>query len=138
MRNFSDGDIGEIWLNGPCIARGYWDKPNITDEIFHAHINGDGETNYLRTGDLGCKTDEEVYIFGRRKEMLIIRGQNYYPKDIEAVIAGCHEQITADRTLSFSVDDENGERLVIVHELSRDFRKESSGARCRTFDAKDG
>ena len=94
-----DGEIGEIWLSGPCIARGYWNKTEVTQEIFHARITGDcsPDTDYLRTGDLGCKVDGEVYVFGRCKEMLIIRGQNYYPQDIEMTVPGCDASLSRIR-----------------------------------------
>ena len=70
--------------------RGYWQRPDETEATFHARLADGDERSFLRTGDLGFSEDGEVYITGRRKELIIIRGRNYYPQDIEGAVAGCH------------------------------------------------
>ena len=88
-----EGEVGEIWVDGASKCIGYWERPEATCETFQAHIAGrsptegrDGARSYLRTGDMGFVHEGELYVCGRRKDMLIVRGQNYYPHDIEAVV----------------------------------------------------
>ena len=76
--------MGEIWVKGSSKGKGYWNNPEKTKEIFHATMAGD-EGQWLRTGDLGFVLDNELYVCGRIKDMIIIRGQNYYPQDVESL-----------------------------------------------------
>jgi acyl-CoA synthetase (AMP-forming)/AMP-acid ligase II len=110
------GTVGEIWLRGPSIGRGYWKKKQATEQIFHA----DG--GFLRTGDLGAVLDDELFVTGRIKEMLILRGRNLYPQDIEYEVRSLHPQLQSLFGAAFTVpvQDEDGleeELLVLVHEL---------------------
>ncbi|MTH95087.1 fatty acyl-AMP ligase, partial [Roseibium sp. RKSG952] len=115
-----DGQPGEIWISGPCVASGYWNKPELTEEVFRARLAGDdsGRT-WLRTGDLGTLIDGELYVLGRIKEMVIVRGQNHYAVDLEITANDSSPLLGHDRTIAFGVEDEGGEQLVLVHELNR-------------------
>lgn len=114
--------IGEIWLRGPSIASGYWQREAETGEAFGAHTN-DGDGPWLRTGDLGFMHNDELYISGRLKELIILRGRNLYPQDIERCIENSHAALASDATAAFTVEVDNEERLVIVHEPPRRFDK---------------
>ncbi len=109
---------GEIWVKGPGVAAGYWRNPAATRETFGAYT-ACGRGPYLRTGDLGFMVEGQVHITGRRKELIIIRGVNYYPQDIEEVVSRSHEDIPLNATAAFSVETAGGEALMIVSELKR-------------------
>lgn len=111
------GRIGEIWINGQSVAAGYWNCPDITAQVFHAYTV-DGEGPYLRTGDLGTLLDDELYVTGRLKDVLIAHGRNLYPQDIEHIVREIHPALTAGAGAAFSVSDER-EHIVIVHEIKK-------------------
>jgi len=113
------GKIGEIWLSGPCVALGYWRRPEATQETFEAVLACDQSRRYLRTGDLGAIVDGQLYVLGRIKEMVIVRGRNHYATDLERTASLSHPALGADRTVAFAVEQEAAERLVLVHELGR-------------------
>jgi amino acid adenylation domain-containing protein/thioester reductase-like protein len=115
-------EIGEIWVAGPSVAQGYWDQPEETRSAFHAYLADTGEGPFLRTGDLGFMQGGELFITGRLKDLIIIRGRNYYPQDIEKTVESCHQALQSIAGASFSVDSDGGERLVVVHELAREHR----------------
>ncbi|WP_405492252.1 fatty acyl-AMP ligase [Nocardia sp. NBC_00511] len=102
---------GEIRVSGPQVAQGYWRRPDATRETFHA----DGD--YLRTGDLGLLLDGELYVIGRLKDLIIIRGRNYYPQDIEQTVRTAHPALHSGPGAAFSIPSPSGEKLVIVHEI---------------------
>jgi acyl-CoA synthetase (AMP-forming)/AMP-acid ligase II len=79
--------IGEIWVSGPSMAQGYWNQPDVTETTFHAHLQDTGDGPFLRTGDLGFMLDGELFVTGRLKDLIILRGVNYYPQDIEPTAA---------------------------------------------------
>ena len=111
--------VGEIWLRGGSVAQGYWNKAELSEEIFGAQLaNGDG-TRYLRTGDLGFFDNGELYITGRLKDVIIIRGRNHYPQDIELSVEKSHPALRAGCGAAFSVDIADEERLVIAYEVDR-------------------
>ena len=85
-----DGIVGEIWVRGPSVAQGYWNRPDETDRTFHAKLEDSEEGPFLRTGDLGFIADGELFITGRTKDVVVIRGRNYYPQDIEASVQAVH------------------------------------------------
>lgn len=114
----SDQDIGEIWVKGPSIAEGYWNKPDATEETFHGLIAGTGEGPFLRTGDLGFLRDGELFVTGRIKDLLIIRGQNHYPQDIELTVENSEAILQAGGGAAFSIEVEGQERLVVVQEAA--------------------
>lgn len=111
--------VGEIWVQGPSIAQGYWGRSGETEEVFRATLAGDGAAPFLRTGDLGFLKDGLLYVTGRIKELIIIRGRNIYPQDIERAVEMCHPLLRGDGGAAFSIDEADEERLVVVHEIER-------------------
>ena len=113
--------IGEIWVTGPSIARGYWNQPEDTEHTFQAYLADTGEGPFLRTGDLGCVIDGELFVTGRLKDLIIIRGRNHYPQDIERTVERSHPALRQGCGAAFSVGTmaDGDERLVIVQELER-------------------
>ncbi|MFZ6030179.1 MAG: amino acid adenylation domain-containing protein [Chloroflexota bacterium] len=124
------GRVGEIWLAGPSVAHGYWGRPAESRQTFGARLAGGqgGDTEpYLRTGDLGFLHDGELFITGRLKDLIIIRGRNHYPQDVELTAGNSHPALAASGGAAFSVDTPTGEQLVIVHELERQARNADAG-----------
>ena len=115
----SAGEVGEIWVSGESVAAGYWNRPEETAKTFAAYLADTGDGPFLRTGDLGFLSEEELFVTGRLKDLLIIRGRNLYPQDIEATVARCHPALRAGGGAAFSVDVAGEERLVIVHEVNQ-------------------
>lgn len=113
------GKIGEIWIKGTSVAHGYWEKPEVTQETFDARLADSGDGPFLRTGDLGVFHAQDLYIAGRLKDLIIIRGRNYYPQDIERVSEASYPGLRAGNVAAFSVDAEGEERLVVVQEVER-------------------
>ena len=117
----ADGEVGEIWVSGKSVARGYRNKPELTEELFRATIAGDASgTHYLRTGDLGVLIDGELYVTGRCKDLIIISGRNHYPQDIEFTAISAHPALAECKAAAFSVDGDDGEALVVVIGLGGD------------------
>ena len=119
------GLVGEVWVGGPHIAEGYWRKPEVTSAVLRAQLASGGDQYWLRTGDLGF-VDEggELYITGRIKDLIIIRGINHYPQDIEETVQNCHVALRRHCGAAFSVpDQEDEEQLVVVQEIERTFRR---------------
>lgn len=114
--------VGEIWVKGESVAQGYWKRPEETENTFHAVIAGTNEGPFLRTGDLGFIYDGQLYITGRIKDLIIIRGRNYYPQDIELVVERSHPSLRKGCGAAFSVEVENEERLVVIQEVMRDYQ----------------
>ncbi len=114
-----DGEIGEIWIQGPSVAQGYLNRPDETEEAFGAHLADTGAGPFLRTGDLGFMFERELFVTGRLKELIIVRGRNHHPHDIEATIAASHPQLTADSGAAFVIDEDSRQRLVVVQEVNR-------------------
>jgi len=114
------GAVGEIWLSGPSVADGYWRSTvDREDQPFDARLAGDAEpdTPYLRTGDLGFLHGDELYIAGRRKEMLIIRGRNVFPQDVENTVDEHRPGSSRGACVVFSVDvdgEEERDQLVMA------------------------
>jgi acyl-CoA synthetase (AMP-forming)/AMP-acid ligase II len=117
--------IGEIWVSGPHVSKGYWQNPDATRATFDARIEGDpGDKCWLRTGDLGFMDESgELFITGRAKDMIIVRGINYYPQDIESTVYNSHPALRRHFGAVFSVPDESGEKLVLVQEVERTQRR---------------
>ena len=115
-----DNSVGELWVRTPSVALGYWRKPELSAAVFGAQLAGCDEsaaTVYLRTGDLGFMRDGMVFIAGRIKDLIVLRGVNHYPEDIEAAIESCHPRLRPGCGVAFSADLDGDERLVIVHEV---------------------
>ncbi|HEY0172458.1 MAG TPA: amino acid adenylation domain-containing protein, partial [Pyrinomonadaceae bacterium] len=108
--------VGEIWVAGASVAQGYWNQDAATAETFGARLAGSGEGPFLRTGDLGVLLDGELFVTGRLKDLVIIRGRNYYPQDLERTAEQSHPSVVAGGVAAFSVEAEGGEQLVIVAE----------------------
>ncbi|HVR99769.1 MAG TPA: AMP-binding protein, partial [Thermoanaerobaculia bacterium] len=108
-----DGQVGEVRVSGPSVALGYWNRPAETAQVFG--VDGDGERS-LRTGDLGFLADGELYVTGRRKDLIILRGRNVHPEDVEPAVAASHPDLGAGGRAAFAVDDGREERLVVVQE----------------------
>jgi len=112
------GRVGEIWVAGPSVAQGYWGRPEETEATFDARL-ASGEGPFLRTGDLGFFSDDELFVAGRLKDVLIIRGQNHYPQDIEETVQAVDPAFRNDSGAAFQVEGDGGERLIIVQEIDR-------------------
>jgi myxalamid-type polyketide synthase MxaB len=117
------GNIGEIWVAGPHVTSGYWGHRREAREVFQAHLNGSRYDAYLRTGDLGFIHHGELYIVGRLKDLIIIQGQNYYPADLESTVFGSHPACQPNSGAAFAVESGGAERLVIVQETRRAYRR---------------
>ena len=113
----AEGEVGEIWIAGPAVARGYWRRPDATLATFGARCPAAPGQRYLSTGDLGFLTDGELYVVGRLSDLVIIRGRNYYPQDIEETAARAHQALRAGGCAAFGVAAADGERLVLVQEV---------------------
>ncbi len=120
--------VGEIWLAGPSVAQGYWNRPEASAETFQAFVKDSGAGPFMRTGDLGFIHDGEVYIAGRAKDLIIIRGRNHYPQDIELTIEDCHPLIAPASGAAFSMEVDGDEKLVIVQEVDRHAKAEEYSA----------
>jgi acyl-CoA synthetase (AMP-forming)/AMP-acid ligase II len=118
-------EIGEVWVAGPNVAAGYWRQEPAAEATFRARIAGEASGPWLRTGDLGfLDADGELFITGRHKDVVIIRGINHYPQDIEATVAACHPALAPHGGAAFAaLDGEGRERLVVVHEVARSHRR---------------
>ena len=113
------GEIGEIWVSGASIAHGYWNQTQASEYTFQANIQGQTETCFLRTGDLGCMIQAELFVTGRLKDLIIINGRNHYPQDLERTVESSSEFIRTSGTASFVINDEGKEKLVILSEIER-------------------
>jgi acyl-CoA synthetase (AMP-forming)/AMP-acid ligase II len=121
-RRCSADQIGEIWVNGPNVARAYWRNPEASQADLNARIAGDDDgANWLRTGDLGFVDETgELFITGRIKDLVVVRGINHYPQDIEHTVQALHPAFRRNCGAAFSVsDDRDEETLVIVQEIER-------------------
>lgn len=113
--------VGEIWVSGGSIAQGYWNRPEQSQTTFRAYIADTGEGPFLRTGDLGFLREGELFITGRLKDVMIIRGQNHYPQDIELTLEKSHPALRPGCGAAFTVSMKGEERLVIVQEVERNY-----------------
>ncbi len=121
-RRLAPDQVGEIWVNGPNVARAYWRNAEASQTNLNAQITGeDDSANWLRTGDLGFLDEaNELFITGRIKDLVIIRGINHYPQDIEHSVQALHPALRQNCGAAFSVPDDQGEEmLVIVQEIER-------------------
>jgi acyl-CoA synthetase (AMP-forming)/AMP-acid ligase II len=112
-------EIGEIWVSGPSISSGYWNKPLETISVFEAGLIETEEGPFLRTGDLGFFHDEELYITGRLKDLIIIDGRNHYPHDIERTVEVAHQAILPGGCAVFSVDNSGSECVIVMAEIQQ-------------------
>ncbi|MDZ8079245.1 MAG: amino acid adenylation domain-containing protein [Nostoc sp. DcaGUA01] len=110
-------EIGEIWVSGPSVGQGYWNRLQETEETFGAYLSDTGKGPFLRTGDLGFLNNQELFITGRAKDLIIIRGRNIYPQDIELTAQRSHASLRSGANAAFTVEVHQEERLVVVQEL---------------------
>ncbi|MDP2340962.1 MAG: cytochrome P450 [Deltaproteobacteria bacterium] len=130
-RPLPEGRVGELWIHGPSIARGYWKNEGETQNAFGASLDLPASHTavipplgpWMRTGDLGFVDDDAVFIAGRLKDLIVIRGRNHYPQDIELTVEQCHPGIRPGCTAAFATDEDTvpilGGRLVVCCELDR-------------------
>ena len=117
-RAAGEREVGEIWIRGPSKCRGYWERPELSAAIFEARLPGDREEEptWLRSGDMGFLYDGELYVCGRAKDMLIVRGLNYYPQDIEALVEE-DDRVRKGCVVAFACEGESSETLIVAAEL---------------------
>ncbi|HEX4421471.1 MAG TPA: amino acid adenylation domain-containing protein [Kofleriaceae bacterium] len=115
--------VGEIWVAGPSVAQGYWGKPEQTLQTFGAMLADGSDGPFLRTGDLGFVRDGELFITGRFKDLIIVRGRNHYPQDLELTAEQAYPGLRPGCGAAFTVDAGTAdERLVMVFEIDRKHR----------------
>lgn len=128
-----DRIVGEIWVRSPSVAKGYWQSPEATEQTFNAKIAGGNGDSFMRTGDLGFMIGDELFVTGRIKDLIIVRGVNIYPQDIEATVQRMSEHLRPLGGAAFMVKDapkdagsRQVERLVIVQEVKRQFKGDAT------------
>lgn len=114
-------EVGEIWVAGYSVTQGYWRKSQQTQSTFQAYLQDTHEGPFLRTGDLGFLQAGELFVTGRLKDLIIIRGRNHYPQDIELSVENSHPALQPNCSAAFSVNVADEERLVIVQEVKRSY-----------------
>ena len=134
MTRCQDDEVGEVWLSDPSVAQGYWKRPDVTKATFCAYLQDTNEGRatqaaeldsavaplpFLRTGDLGFLHEGELFITGRIKDLIIVRGTNHYPQDIEWSVQQLHSALRPDYGAAFSIFDRGEEKLVVVQEVER-------------------
>ncbi len=114
-RELGPGEVGEIWIAGTCIASGYWGSPEGAETGFGAKAEGRPGRSFLRTGDLGFVSDGDLFVTGRLKDLIIIRGRNLHPQDLELCAEQSHPAFRTGSGVAFSVPGEDGEEVVLVY-----------------------
>jgi len=120
-----DGKVGEVWVSGPSVAAGYWNRPEESEAVFSVYMDS-GEGPFLRTGDLGFLMKGELFITGRIKDVIIINGRNLYPQDLEVTAHLSHPGLQPFGGAAFAVEHDGQERLVIAQEVQREFLRTDS------------
>ncbi|KAG2784857.1 hypothetical protein PC129_g4442 [Phytophthora cactorum] len=125
--------VGEVWVQGPSVAVGYWNRPEYTEEMFRAQFAGDKNENntFLRTGDMGFLRKSELFVTGRLKDLIIIRGRNVCPQDVEASVEHAHENVRPGCTAAFSIEKGDEEALVVVAEVKNGSSQQTLEEICR-------
>ena len=121
MVSCQPGEVGEIWVSGSSIAQGYWQQPQITEATFNAYLKDTNEGPFLRTGDLGFLDRGELFFTGRLKDMIVIKGRNHYPQDIEKTVEEASSWIRPSCVASFSVEVRGEEKLIVLAEVERTY-----------------
>lgn len=121
LRTLPEGEVGEIWVSGGSVAKGYWMQPHQTAETFQARLEGEDSTFFLRTGDLGFLQEGNLFVTGRIKDLIILYGKKYAPHDLEFEAERSHHALRQSGSAAFSVIDESSERLVLVCEVNREW-----------------
>jgi acyl-CoA synthetase (AMP-forming)/AMP-acid ligase II len=116
------GQVGEIWTKGPSVTQGYWQKPVETARTFQAYTADTHDGPFLRTGDLGFMHDGMLFVTGRAKDVIIVRGHNHYPQDIEQTLEKSHPAIRQGCSVAFSIEADSAEQLVVLAEIDPRFK----------------
>ena len=116
------GEVGEVWVSGDLVAKGYWNRPTDTETTFHAQLRDIPGRLYMRSGDLGFMDGPELVFTGRRKDLIIVEGRNHYPQEIEKTAEHSHPALRPGCSIAFSVDSEGPVRVVLVCELNKGYR----------------
>jgi acyl-CoA synthetase (AMP-forming)/AMP-acid ligase II len=124
-----EGTVGEIWVSGPSVARGYWNKPRETAASFSAYASDTNEGPFLRTGDLGLFQDGRLFVTGRIKDVLIVRGVKHYPQDIEVTAEHANAALRPGCCAAFGVERNGEERIVVVAEAEQRRLADEKGIR---------
>ncbi len=132
FKELPEGKIGEVWVSGKSVAKGYWQQSEQTKNIFQAYLTDSNKGPYLRTGDLGFFHNKELFITGRCKDLIIIYGRNYYPQDIEMTIEQNISYLRPGCSAVFSVEVEQQEELVVVAEVDKRQYEEKLSAQSAT------
>ena len=119
MTRCEPDEVGEIWVQSGSVAQGYWNRPEESEHTFRARLRDTGDGPFLRTGDLGFFQGSELFVAGRLKDLIIIRGLNHYPNDIELTVEKSHTSLRPGCGAAFSIDVNNEARLAIVYEIDR-------------------
>ena len=119
MTQCHNEEVGEIWVSDPSVARGYWQNPEATRSTFQAYLADTNEGPFLRTGDLGFIQDGELFVIGRLKDLIVVRGANYYSQDLEWTVERSHQAIRRGNCAVFSVEVEGKEQIVVLAEVER-------------------
>ncbi|HHP7232213.1 MAG TPA: fatty acyl-AMP ligase [Xenococcaceae cyanobacterium] len=114
-------EIGEIWVSGSGVGLGYWQQPEATKATFVGDLKDNSQSQYLRTGDLGFLANQELFITGRLKEVMIFWGRYCYPQHVEDTVQKSHPAFKKNAGAAFSIDRDNAERLIIVQEVTRNY-----------------
>ena len=117
LRRLPPDEIGEIRVRGPHIAKGYWNRPDETERTFRARLSDEGP--FLRTGDLGFLREDQLYVTGRIKDLIIVRGRNHYPHDVELTAERSHPALRPGCGAAFSRRLDQSDELVLLQELRR-------------------
>jgi natural product biosynthesis luciferase-like monooxygenase protein len=131
MNQCADDEVGEVWVSSGSVAQGYRNRPAQTQETFQAWLSDTGGGPFLRTGDLGFMRDGHLFLTGRLKDLIIVRGLNHYPQDIELTVQASHPSLRPNCCAAFSIEVSGEERLIVVQEVERRFRSEPASV----FDA---
>ncbi|MHB1561787.1 MAG: beta-ketoacyl synthase N-terminal-like domain-containing protein, partial [Isosphaeraceae bacterium] len=118
-RSAVEGRVGEVWVSGPSVAAGYWNRPEDSVRVMEARLPGHEGRTFLRTGDLGFLRDGELYVTGRIKDLIVLRGRNVYPQDVEWAAGRSHPALRPDGTAAVAIEQGGRERLAIVAEAER-------------------
>lgn len=113
------GAVGEVWIQGDCLASGYCNDPKATRSTFQAQLADSRDGTYLRTGDLGFMHEGQLYVTGRLDDLVFVGGRHYYPNDIEDAVRDSHHALREGKSAAFSVGSLDNSRLVVLHELQR-------------------
>jgi amino acid adenylation domain-containing protein len=112
------GAVGEVWVSGKSVAKGYWGNPDQTQQTFFAELqDGEKKKSWLRTGDYGFLFKDELYITGRIKDLIIVRGQNYYPQDIESLSENLHDSLLFCHSAAFVLEEEGEDCVIFIQEV---------------------